>query len=848
MRLHNFTINDMGPFRGTTYVDLDAIHAQLIAIWGPSGAGKTTLVELACLASLYRQTATRGSIGDLATGRHSYVESTVTGSDGVRFTVRQSYDAESESGSSLLTGVDGKPLRNRDGKEYLTSTGVKAYDAWAKTHLQAPSVHLASAFATQEASRGLGVKGAMGLLTMNACERRSVVLRAMGAERLDEKVDVARKAASAASLVRDTLVARIGDEKARGGTVEAAGEALARAEDAKEAADSAVVKAVAAKANLLPRIERAVEAKRAALVATKHKDDLEAAREVALTAVEALSKRAANNRSVLNDAAKIRAAVARVASIDAELKANATLQRDHSAELAVIARDTALADKALFVATVAVQDATRQLQYAAEDLDQREWTEATAAKMPELQAIYDTAESTHKRAIDAVEAERTATLTTADRRIGGLRHGLTKIGEIKCEFDDARLRYEVEVRCGVETTLDDDNTIRVMATSAPKRLAALIEARSNASNDVNNAKHNLKLAVDANARLPAIKAALISHDEATKTRIKAQLDEQTAQSTLTEHSKKAIRVGDLLATVRREATILEQERSKLAPLLRFASNLDTAEARLAEIEPQLATHRSETERLTDAIDSLPVIVAAPMDAPSPDELPRCERALSVANSVAMTAHASVAVAREALKQADESQLRIASMEANRVAADSEVADWLLLVEGVKGVQADLADSAGPELSAIANDLLRTCYGPRWTLKVSTVHEGSKGQAVEGYDLLVTDSHNGREGDGSTYSPGERALLGAALADAVATLACRHAGLVGVGITLVRDECDAPLDETMAMAWLAMVRRTAELCGASRTLIITHRVAVRDACDMILAVEQGVVTVKEPGTL
>jgi exonuclease SbcC len=214
----------------------------------------------------------------------------------------------------------------------------------------------------------------------------------------------------------------------------------------------------------------------------------------------------------------------------------------------------------------------------------------------------------------------------------------------------------------------------------------------------------------------------------------------------------------------------------------------------------------------------------------------------------MTAHASVAVALAAVRQAEDSQRRIEAMEANRVAADSEVADWLLLVEGIKGVQADLADSAGPELSAIANDLLRTCYGPRWTFKVSTVHEGSKGQSVEGYDLLVTDSHNGREGDGSTYSPGERALLSAALADAVATLACRQAGLVGVGITLVRDECDAPLDEEKAMAWLAMVRRTAELCGASRTLIITHRVAVRDACDMILAVENGVVTVREPGTL
>ena len=847
MRLHNFTLCDIGPFRGAVHVDLDAIPAPLIAIWGASGSGKTTFVECACLAALYRQTATRGTIGDLATGRHSYIEGTYTGADKVRFTVRQSYDAESESGSSLLTGVDGNPLRDRDGKPYLTSTGVKAYDIWAKTHLQAPSVYLASAFTTQEASRGLGVKGSMGLLTMNASERRNVVLRAMGAERLDEKIDVARKAASAASLTRDTLVARIGDEKARGGTVEATSEALVKATGAKQAADGAVEHAKATLAALAPRIVAATEARRADGLADKRRNDLGVLRQAACTAAEALEKRAANNRGVLNDAAKIRAAVSRVASIDVDLKANATLQREYDGPLAESRRCAAIADRDLSIARTALVDCDRRLAYVAEDLDQREWTEATAAKMPILQAIWDAAELAHKTAMEAIEAERAATLTTADRRIDGLRHGLTKIGELQCEFDDAWPHYGVQVTCGVTATLEDDDVIRVAAIESPTRRSLLVDKAYAIGVEGNTAKYNLKQAVDANARLPGIKAALIEHEVVTLARFKAGNEWQIAQETIDEESKKAVRVGDLLAMARQQGSILEQERAKLAPLLKFAPNLDTAEARLAEIEPQIIAHRSEVARLAAEIETV-FDVPQPHYAPTLDDLTRSERALAVANSVAMTAHASVAVAIEALKQAEDSRLRINTMEANRVAADSEVADWLLLVEGIKGVQADLADSAGPELTAIANDLLHTCYGPRWTLKVSTVHEGSKGQAVEGYDLLVTDAHNGREGDGNTYSPGERALLSAALADAVATLACRHAGLVGVGITLVRDECDAPLDEAMAMAWLAMVRRTAELCGASRTLIITHRVAVRDACDMILAVNDGVVTVVEPGTL
>jgi exonuclease SbcC len=844
MRLHNFTICDLGQFRGQVHVDLDSVAAQLIAIWGTSGAGKTTMVELACLGAAYRQTATRGTLADLAQGRNSFVESTFTGADGVRFTVKQSYDAESGLGQSLLTGFDGKPLRNREGVPYLTSTGVKSYDAWAKEHLQAPAVYLASAFAAQEASRGLGTKGAMGLLTMSATERRNVVLRAQGAERYETHIETARKAANVASAVRDGLVARIADERAREGTVEAATTACSMAERAMVDAAERLVGATAAREALLPRIVAATEAKRAESEATKRRTGLEALRATAATAVAGLEERAANNRKLLADAVKIRAGVARAGVIDAELKVNAAARATHLAEQATSATSAAVADKELAVAKAAIAEANRRIAAATEDLKEREWAEETAPQMARLKAEAEAAEQACVAADAALDVERMATLSIADRRIGGLRDGLDAVARIEGHL--AVDRYRDAVQGSVAATQRTDEAIRLSTDEAPARMQALIEAREAAHVAESTTKYAYGLTQNAVAMLPRIAAADVVMAEATAELTKATDAAKSAQFALDATSTEAVRVGDLIADGQRAAALFEKERAKLAGALKFVVNLDTAEARLAEIEPQVVTQRAELERLVTEIGSLPAIV--PFDAPAEGSLADCDKSVADATRASMTAHAAVAVARDALERAEASKIRVEEMEVNCSAAEADVADWLLLIEGVRAVQADLADSAGPELSAIANDLLRTCYGPRFTLKISTVHTGAKGQDVEGYDLLVTDANNGREGDGSTYSPGERALIGAALADAVATLACRHAGLVGVGITLVRDECDAHLSAGFSSAWLAMVRRTAELCGASRTLIITHSVAVRDACDMVLALENGVVTFQEPGTL
>lgn len=247
MRLHQTTIAWLGAIHQPVTLDLDALGtARLIAITGANGAGKSTLCELAILGALYRRTASRGDLADLATGRGAYVASTFTGPDGRRFGVRQTVDAETGLGSSLLTGMDGNPLTDAAGGIINGAASRKVHDAWAKAHLPDPAVVLASQFAAQEPSRSLGGKGTAGLLTMTDTDRRAVVLRAMGAEHYDRIHERGRERLRVAVESLTRVQAALEAARGLGGPVAAAQAALATAKAEAAVAPLRVTAAYAA--------------------------------------------------------------------------------------------------------------------------------------------------------------------------------------------------------------------------------------------------------------------------------------------------------------------------------------------------------------------------------------------------------------------------------------------------------------------------------------------------------------------------------------------------------------------------------------------------------------------------
>ncbi len=196
-----------------------------------------------------------------------------------------------------------------------------------------------------------------------------------------------------------------------------------------------------------------------------------------------------------------------------------------------------------------------------------------------------------------------------------------------------------------------------------------------------------------------------------------------------------------------------------------------------------------------------------------------------------------------MKAAEESAGRLEGLDVERRAIEQDLSDWTRLGDdlGRDGLQALEIDAAGPELTTLINDLLRTCIGSRWTVSVETTRMSSDGkQQIECCDVRVLDTKNGRDASAESLSGGERVLVGEAISLALAMLACRRSGVQGP--TLIRDESGAALDPRNAEAYVAMLRRAADIVGASHVLFVSHSESVQALADARVEVRDGKITV------
>lgn len=211
---------------------------------------------------------------------------------------------------------------------------------------------------------------------------------------------------------------------------------------------------------------------------------------------------------------------------------------------------------------------------------------------------------------------------------------------------------------------------------------------------------------------------------------------------------------------------------------------------------------------------------------------------------ARAAHRSVALVEQALQAARDSAERVKALEAELATAGAELADWSRLAEdlGPKGLQLTLIDSAGPEITETANDLLRECHGTRFSVRVETQRLSSdKKKLIDGCDVMVTDTESGREAAGETFSGGERVIIGEALSLALTVVACRRSGVRGV--TLIRDETAGQLSPENARAYLGMLRRAADMVDASRVLFVAHDPGLWEMADALIEVGGGQASLK-----
>jgi len=777
MRFEGLRARNIGVLTDVS-LDLTALPGRLVAVTGPNGAGKSTLLGLLA-GAMYRDVPTRGTLASLARSRDSFVE--VKFVNGSNWTLRHNVDSVTGSGDSVVLDAAGAPA--------FDSAKRRAFDAWASKHLPAQEVLYGSVFSAQQSA---------GFLDMKPADRKACLLKVLGVERLEALAEIARAHGREAKVEAAKLRGRL---QALAGTDPE--EALAELEQA----DRALHDAEAA----------LVEARAADEAAKAYVGTLRRLREVR-GELGLLRTKRANNAALLPDADRIRRAVARAGDIrEQHLPAL-------DADLEEIARQLAAVD-ADRRETIAVHEAaerrlaeSRRAVAAADRVLVDEAVIANAVRdLPGVRAAVEHTAEEEAAAKAAVDALASSLIDGASVRIRGLRAGLTKITTIEMSG---------EHRAVANRALADDDAAAVEIETGPTRLQTARLALASGAQLLQREREGLARVERLAARAGELDGARRAKEEVT-----AAVQATEAEITSLAHKKAALEDSRRAITGRQDEKggarlRLRQELEDLASDIRKAPHLETAEARIAEIDPQIAKLEGE---LVD-LEAVPA-VDFEIDHVSPAE------------TRAAACRARRERASLALEQAKKTSTERGEVEALLEAAEAEVADYALLADslGKDGLQIAEVDAAAPELTAQVNDLLHTCVGPRWTVSIDAARASADGKKeIAGITVRVLDTVRNREADGETLSGGERVVVNEAISLALTMLACRQAGAERP--TIVRDESGAALDTENTRAWIAMLRRAAEIVDADKVLFVSHSKEAQDLADARIVVDDGKVRV------
>lgn len=339
MIIETFRLKNMLRFKDEIGVDLRALPVGLVAFVGPNGEGKTTLLETA-FGALYRQLPSRSDreLLDYATDRDSFVETTfLVDGEGV-YRARVNLDGPRRVSDAVLeqTLPDGSKAILSDGR-------VTTYDDAIAKRFPPRELVLASAFAAQN-RRG-------SFVTLAKKERRELFAQLLGAERYEAMSVTARTAASLVEQARVRLQA-LGEVLARetGDAVQAELDLLANGlqiatgtaetkkatilsqvndlearlatmQDAVAAHGAAALRITSVKTDLATRQqERKSLADSKAVAERAHAGEIARISNKRDSDLTDITERLAGNQKIQAQAAAIRAALAAVEALDAQLR------------------------------------------------------------------------------------------------------------------------------------------------------------------------------------------------------------------------------------------------------------------------------------------------------------------------------------------------------------------------------------------------------------------------------------------------------------------------------------------------------------------------------------------------
>lgn len=279
----------------------------------------------------------------------------------------------------------------------------------------------------------------------------------------------------------------------------------------------------------------------------------------------------------------------------------------------------------------------------------------------------------------------------------------------------------------------------------------------------------------------------------------------------------------------------------------MVSSLDRAEVELEELKEQCSlidTERTKTCEAKQKIEgeweeaNTAIISLAQLHS----KLTSSQRELGIFREDVSRSQKQLAQAEVAHREADEAQQESDKLEDDLKAEALSLASWAGLDKafGPMGIQSLEIDAAGPSVSSLANELLFSCFGPRFSVRFVTQVPKQDGGYKDEFDIEVQDSERNRSGSIDDISGGEKVIVSEAVGLAIALF---NSGKSGISWrTLFRDEVTGALDDDNAPRYISMLRRARELGHFERVYFIAHQPRLHELADAKISVHDGKVEI------
>ncbi|MBA4372274.1 MAG: hypothetical protein C0402_05380 [Thermodesulfovibrio sp.] len=290
-----------------------------------------------------------------------------------------------------------------------------------------------------------------------------------------------------------------------------------------------------------------------------------------------------------------------------------------------------------------------------------------------------------------------------------------------------------------------------------------------------------------------------------------------------------------LETLRKEDATLRGEIGSLADI---QSILTECEAAVKEIEKQVAQLVMEIEALQSELKGIAVDETLPAEIKRLRESVEADKSsLEILRKEEATLRVMVGSLSEVIKQIELAKERIAVLASEVEALDRDISEWQVLEKAMEGIITLEIDDAGPTVTAITNDILLSCYGPRFSVNIKTqdAKVGGDKDMKEVFDIVVYDSQRNESKSLSVMSGGEETWIDDAITRGISLF---NASRGGVNYQLLfSDEKDGRLTEEKKKEFMAVKRRVLELGGFLGEYFISHTKEIQEMADAVIDLEE-----------